>query len=125
MSADLSNLTTGEFLHTLRQVVAEKGAGYVYPESEKKASRGNLAPVCQYRVNGRPSCIIGHVLDRLGIVTEPRHEGHGAGHVVAVYGGSEQVASLADTAQIMQDVGRTWGEALERAEGQAQSLGAI
>ena len=124
MSADLSTLTTGEFLHALRQVVAEKGAGYVYPKSGKRAAAGDLAPVCQYRVNGGPSCIIGHVLDRLGIVTEPRHEGCEASHVIALYGGSEQVAALADAAQVVQDGGDTWGDALAEVEHLAEFLGA-
>lgn len=47
-----------EVLEALRAVVAEKGLNYVYPE-----------PVCVYAINGKPSCIVGHVYARLGLLS--------------------------------------------------------
>lgn len=111
MSADLSKLTTGEFLHTLREVVAEKGAGYVYPESEKDDTGS-----CRYRYEGKPSCIIGHVLDRLGFGVGESWEQTKASFVLRPLGASPSVQRLADAAQLAQDEGRSWGEALAEAE---------
>ena len=114
MSADLSNLTVGEFLHTLRQVVAEKGTNYVYPESDITDSG------CRYRVDGRPSCLIGHALDRLGHVVPPELEAKSAAFVLDRLGVSQAaVGRVADMAQLVQDEGHTWGEALETAEAAA------
>ena len=110
MSADLSALTVGEFLHTLRQVVAEKGANYVYPDSEKRHG------ACRYRVNGEPSCLIGHALDRLGHVVPPSLEEQSASHVLGEFGAPEPVRRVARHAQAAQDRGRPWGEVLSAAE---------
>lgn len=112
MSGDeLKNLTVGEFLHTLRQVVAEKGANYVYPESEK-APGG----ICRYRYDGQPSCIIGHVLDTLGIIVPPLYESISAADLLSNFGASEQVQWVALMAQHAQDNALSWGEALAYAE---------
>ena len=48
-----------EVLKHLRAVVAEKGADYVYAEE-----------ACQYAIEGAPSCIVGHVYARLGLLDE-------------------------------------------------------
>lgn len=108
---DLRALTTGEFLHALRQVVAEKGASYVYPSSERDA-RG----VCHYWRNGQPSCIIGHALDALGVVVPPKMEGESAHEVLSDLGAPERVGKVAMMAQATQDLYGTWGEALAEAE---------
>lgn len=109
MSDELKNLTVGEFLHTLRQVVAEKGANY---------SNG----MCRYWHNGQPSCIIGHALDALGIVVPPSLEGKDAHGVLATFGATEAVQDVADQAQTAQDFGHTWGEALQEAEEAAELI---
>lgn len=111
MSGELKNLTTGEFLHTLRQVVAEKGADYVYPESERLESGA-----CRYWHNGQPSCIIGHALDVLGLVVPPPLEGSSAPYVLDEFGAPVQVGRVAGYAQATQDLGGSWGEALMAAE---------
>src|SRR5699024_11860311 len=98
MSADLSNLTVGEFLHALRQLVAEKGASYVYPESEKRSDGA-----CSYWHNGQPSCIIGHALDALGSVVPPFCEGKNAFTVLHDLGASAQVRWAAQKAQRAED----------------------
>ena len=46
-----------EVLEHLRAVVADKGADYVYPEY-----------ACFYAISGKPSCIVGHVYARLGLL---------------------------------------------------------
>src|SRR5699024_12750869 len=105
MSGDLRNLTVGECLHALRQVVAEKGASYVYPDSERRKG------ACQYRVDGKPSCLIGCALDRLGHVVPPEMEAKSAALVLDKLGVSQAaVGRVADIAQLVQDKGRTWGE---------------
>src|SRR5699024_12221660 len=100
MSGDLRNLTVGECLHALRQVVAEKGASYVYPDSERRKG------ACQYRVDGKPSCLIGCALDRLGHVVPPEMEIRSASVVLRSLGATKEVGLVADLAQNEQDGGR-------------------
>lgn len=111
MSGELKNLTAGEFLHTLRQVVAERGANYVYPESERLESGA-----CRYWHNGQPSCMIGHALDVLGLVVPPSLEGLSAPYVLYEFGAPVQVGRVAVYVQAAQDLGGSWGEALVAAE---------
>lgn len=122
MSSDeLKNLTVGEFLHTLRQVVAEKGANYVYPESERGPNG-----ICRYRrYDGQPSCIIGHVLDTLGVAVPPFYEGKNASIVLSDFGASEQVRRVAARAQHAQDNALSWGVALAYAEYVAKTIGVV
>ena len=108
---DLRTLTTGEFLHALRQVVAEKGESYTYPESERDAW-----DVCRYWHNGQPSCIIGHALDALGVVVPPSLEGMSANSIFREWRAKDPVTRAALAAQRAQDRGATWGEALSAAE---------
>ena len=118
MSADLSNLTVGEFLHTLRQVVAEKGADYVYTLPKTEDPDG---PNCLYRDGDKPSCLIGYALDRLGYTVPSNMEGWAASEVLAILSTPREVGRVADVAQAEQDEGHTWGEALKCAEAEADA----
>lgn len=111
-----------EALRIMREIVAEKGHDYVYPESEKD---GSLCQYLRYDENGTavgPSCIAGHYLVRTGMDVESlRHsEGRGVIVVVGKIPLDSRLAGALGIAQEAQDRGETWGQALrffERALG--------
>ena len=108
-----------EVLEHLRAVVAEKGADYVYARR-----------VCTYAMAGVPSCIVGHVYARLGLLDDQTQFSDAA----AANLHSDEIALparvLLQAAQEVQDgdVLRfrrgTWGEALAAAEAEATRVGA-
>jgi hypothetical protein len=115
VSGDLIDLPV--VLEHLRAVVAEHGAGYVYPEA-----------TCDYLYDGAPSCIVGHVLARLDMLDQGVVEDNDS---AAWLGGFTESALAALTvAQEIQDgcyhrdtgrvVRATWGEALAAAEAVAE-----
>jgi hypothetical protein len=105
----------------LEAAVEEKGADYVYPESEK------VEDTCQYlNEDGSPSCIVGNALMRLGVTRLPRHgTGSPSAYTLLVatdYGpepvalADERTARLFEWAQHVQDDGTPWGEAVRLAK---------
>jgi hypothetical protein len=111
-----------QVLKLLEQVTAEKGTDYRYPEELFLKSN-----VCvNFTSDGQPSCIVGHVLPKLGVdyeiaVAYEIDGGSSAASTVRTleeYGHTgfthEALAALA-TAQNFQDFGWTWGEAVEAA----------
>jgi hypothetical protein len=101
-----------EFAAALRAVVAEAGEGYVYPRD-----RGIDAffSSCRYVQDGEPSCLIARALARTGVTVEhlTTYEGTTARKVIHDLGGfSELVINAANEAQRLQDLEKTWGEAL-------------
>jgi hypothetical protein len=117
----------------LREVVAEKGAGYRY---EKVKSIGAMA--CLYVHRGNCSCLIGHALHRAGVSTSELG-------VLDQYGnddGDTGIAQVHDrlpdrfqltgdaveilaAAQSAQDHGLSWGDALNAAEEMFPALKAV
>lgn len=103
-------------LKALKDAVAEKGADYVYPVRDD-------GDRCVYTVDGKPSCIVGNALVRIGVPVEklPREEDfqYRAAQQVKELGEGVRVAddaaSLFDRAQQWQDGGITWGESVARA----------
>lgn len=121
-------VTLSEGMRAMAEVVAERGAGYVYPDewrAEGSAGDGG----CLYVVDGRPACLIGAALARLGVpVSVLRSEGDGEELDDCADGCEGPLPArplletlcadlpplLADAyqaAQDAQDKGRTWGEA--------------
>lgn len=98
----------------LVRAVEEKGADYVYPNSERVKSNIHETPVCQYFVGGKPSCIVGHVLYYDGVTDID--EGRAAqvvAHDLSYYGSLTRLQLMALTeVQTIQDNGGTWGKAL-------------
>lgn len=121
----MTNLTDDEreALRIMREIVAEKGADYVYPDSEKRLDSLCSEPICQYArydEDGNvvaPSCIVGHYLTRTGVSLGDLsiHEGTAAIQVVPFSPGS-RLAEAFNRAQEAQDDGLTWGEALRAFE---------
>lgn len=105
-------------MDALRDAVAEKGAEYVYPENEK------IGISCSYVWDGRPSCIVGNALHRLGVSLDilGRFEMTTAASVLdslryrKILVVDTETRQAYDEAQTAQDDGRPWGEALAAAE---------
>lgn len=94
------------------RAVEEKGADYVYPDSEKGLVSMYTEPICRYfrEDDGAPSCIFGHVLSYLGKSTAL--EGSNADIALAGCGFTGAERTAANHAQVSQDSGATWGETL-------------
>jgi hypothetical protein len=99
----------------LSEVVSER-PDYVY-ESGMEDAEGDT--VCLYVQDGAPSCVIGHVLSRLGVSldTLARFDnggGSGADEVVGktLDGVSDDMASALREAQVSQDQGYDWTHSL-------------
>ena len=99
----------------LEESIAEKGADYTYPR----------AGGCFYALNGHPSCIVGHVVNRIDpelfhkLIELDRDGGDTDWATMAERLGLDGDPFLTDAlaaAQEAQDRGRPWGVALDRFE---------
>lgn len=104
---EIKDLTVEMVTPVLEALVAEFGEGYVYKEEVRKAGRD---AECLYQEDGKPSCIVGHVLYRLGVKYDSEWEYWGARRVLG--DAPEEVKEGLSRAQGYQDCGKTWGEAL-------------
>ncbi|MFD9205936.1 hypothetical protein ACFVZM_06610 [Streptomyces sioyaensis] len=109
-------------LQTLRDVVAERPE-YVYEAPEHM--RVMTTPASCFYVHTAEDdadtcgCVVGHVLNRLGVPLEEmkRYEGSSAYDMVDELINTSESAILAmDAAQRYQDSGTPWGETLRRVE---------
>ena len=107
-------------LRLLREVVAEKGSGYVY------------TGLCVYAYEGACGCLIGHALHRAGVSIEQlaAMDEQPAADVaidkVQLPDGleiDERAKQILYAAQLKQDNGHTWGTALTEAIRTARNLG--
>lgn len=118
-------------LTVAREVVAEKGEDYVYPRSEKKSRNpvtSRIDEVCQYAYEGRPSCLVGHVIYRLdpdafsSVMESEAKYGPAAAAELVLEGilpedfWDAEAENAMQEAQVAQDKGATWGRALDTAE---------
>ena len=109
-------------LRLLREVAAER-PDYIYALEDEDG------PACVHVYKGQPSCIAGHVLVRAGfdpatIEAKVDQYGNGAQVFADVFKGqvTENAVRILRAAQIVQDGGQTWGDALEAAESTAAAL---
>jgi hypothetical protein len=121
-------LGVDEALALLDQAVAERGADHVYPKSEKAVyPTGHVVPMCSYYVEDgdgwRPSCIIGHVIEYLGLREEflsARRDYEGTPGVGVLKHLGVQFEDLTteqvlDEAQQNHDIGEPWADVVEMA----------
>jgi hypothetical protein len=99
-------LTRWTVRQALADVITEKGDDYVYP---------NAGGTCFYRVGDQPSCVWGHVFDRLGV--DPEFVGGFEGRAVRLplesLGITDgELKDAADAVQQAQDEGAEYGELL-------------
>lgn len=108
-----------QFIQAMRDAVAERGKNYVYPEAVpngvnyfKRDDYHNPGGVCMYSTpDGTPACIIGLALDKMGEPV-PEYGNMVGADCVLEYLVSPYVCNAARQAQLIQDKGGTWGEAL-------------
>lgn len=104
-------ITVHEALRTLAEVVNAQGADYVYPDELKYA--GNPNATCQYIADGKPACIVGKVLAKLGrLDNDVVAENRGADAFARAGVATRDAARVLRAAQVEQDQGKTWGHAL-------------
>lgn len=143
-------ITAKQALDTLEQVVADKGQDYIYPMwegwfrvggSERKRHVPDIRcfsgewqtpqgvhaefASCAYLTHDdKPSCIVGHVMHRLGVSHEVLRREEGS--TCRVFGDELDRAAIEVllAAQQMQDHYHTWGEALDVARQVARTYGA-
>jgi hypothetical protein len=104
-------ITFDEAVELLDRAVAEKGEDYIYP-----GSLGNGA--CWYTRDGRPDCIVGHVLFWKGVTPEQleRLEGTSAFGLDGWLELDEKTSQLLWKTQQRQDSGVPWGRAVAEAK---------
>ena len=126
-----TTITRENFTKAMREAVAERGAGYVYPVDSVEAretgwrrstpgyeSMGDAS--CAYALyDGTPACIIGLALykidpELLARVADLDDSAQAAFRILGVI--DRGLAGAARDAQIRQDDGETWGSALEEFE---------
>jgi hypothetical protein len=112
-----------EVLSALREVVGER-PDHTYLALSDLSDLG----ACRYTLNGSPSCLVGHVLHRVGVPIETLEEFDllaSASMQALVDGAPGQDSALVMeddlawalmAAQEAQDAGRRWGDALDCAE---------
>lgn len=100
-------ITRERFTAAMERAVALKGEDYVY----EMPGGGDT---CLYRYEDKPSCIIGHVLEDLGVPYSPDWERTTSNYVLKTMLGieDETLCSASVYAQGEQDNGGTWGQAL-------------
>jgi hypothetical protein len=103
-------------LRLLREVVAEK-PDYVYERGDND--------VCQYVRDGKPSCVVGHVLTRAGRPVDLLLQNNTmmVGYLGSTFGLDEPARVILMSAQDSQDQGQPWSRALLHAEATATQLG--
>lgn len=109
-------LTYDRAVELAREVVAEFGEDYVYPENQKRPETDGSLPSCVYVHEGCPSCLVGHILHRHGVSLEDlsQNEFRGAWFVsVKCADADEKARTFLDAAQGSQDKGDTWAVAVE------------
>lgn len=108
----------------LELAVEERGADHIY--KRRRNPGGQLAQCTYYGPDGTPDCIVGWVLNRLGLRYDycQSYNGSGVEHLIShmEIKCDLKTACLLTAAQIYQDDGFTWGDALANAVEQTQHM---
>src|SRR5690606_28125878 len=126
-------ITDQQFIDALEAAVAERGRDFVYPRGDRRWSKlpdsdeETLVNSCPYVKPGGAgaACLSGLALHKAGVPLDclARREGHPAGRVRGSLGVSWPVRSAAGGAQSSEDLGATWGDALDEFYRQLRALG--
>lgn len=109
-------LTYDRAVELAREVVAEFGEDYVYPESVKVSEYEATPPTCVYVHDDKPSCLVGQILHKYGVSLEALslNEFRGAWTVSGTLADADDKARFfLSSAQDSQDKGEPWGTAVE------------
>lgn len=116
-------ITKSKALELLEAAVAERGADYVYERDGTRQS----GPGCTYVRGGQPSCLIGLAMAKAGVPIEQLAEWDTRDNSAACFVlvddelATKTAVDVMATAQSLQDIGETWGEALQAAREHAAS----
>jgi hypothetical protein len=99
--------TTENFTAAITAVVGTFGGDYVYVEN-------NDSGCWYFTPDGEPLCLIGRSLALMGYGPGDTEEGFRAVTVMRDLGFPEDCAFAATSAQIVQDNGGSWGDAVEK-----------
>lgn len=107
-------------LALLREVVDEYGHDYVYRQVAHRLPDGRSKPMCVYADDGRPSCLVGHALHRAGVTVAELDRmlgqiGEDDDELPERVTLTGLAAEVLAEAQMAQDQGITWGDALAQA----------
>lgn len=122
MSFDINEVMTEEAVRaSLAKAVAERGADFVYEPKGKDSRFEDSIDTCLYQHEGKPDCIVGYVLDDLGVPYDPKWEGDNADTVLYREGlESQAIRESLWSVQSYQDWGEPWGEAVKAFDGGVQ-----
>lgn len=106
----MRELSYKETKRLLERAVEDKGGDYVYRGADDEGG-------CQYFKEGKPSCLVGHVLNYLGVSPDQVTEGETAGDELKLLGFEldSRTELLVNKAQRKQDLGYYWDEAVRSA----------
>lgn len=112
----MEKLTYERAVELAREVVAEFGEDYVYPESVKVVENEGTPPQCLYVHEDKPSCLVGQILHKYGVslAVLSLNEFRNA-RVVSwqLAGADDKARFFLSSAQESQDKGESWGTAVE------------
>jgi len=115
------NLTLENVVKAAEEIVSEAPAGYIYPTNLQTENAS-----CLYVRDGRPDCIVGKILDKLGVPLD--FDEDDSLNVDLAYGLlrwleqesvieiGESVVDFLSEIQSQQDMGVTWSRSLELAK---------
>ena len=117
-----TQITRENFTRAMREAVAERGAGFVYPEQGSELAKQGWRSggvTCVYALpSGEPGCLIGLALHKIDpeLLESVRSSLVPAQQVLQHMLGVQDyaLAYAAREAQEAQDSGKTWGEALAK-----------
>ena len=121
----MEKIDAQQVLEVLDQIVEEVGPSYGYDDrfQELKGRPRNWRDhpedmSCHYTIDGKPACIVGEVLSRVGIEPQDWRGVWESDRAVDVPRRRFTVAAnqALRRAQRLQDMGRTWSEAVEQAK---------
>jgi hypothetical protein len=106
--------TEEQVYDALTAVVEERGADYVYPRSEMRTFGDDKTPTCTYFFDdGRPGCIAGAAMSRLGVERDRFIEGKPVNEQPFADELEPAALSVLTTAQVRQDDYETWGSSID------------
>lgn len=109
---DVEPLTLDRAVELAREVVAEKGADFVYEEEE--GAWGGL----YVHAGDKPGCLVGHILLRHGVPVETlkNYNSMGIAWVADETGvAAAEATNFLESVQGDQDDGHSWGKAVDEA----------
>lgn len=113
-------VTSTQVIDAVRAVVADR-PDYKYEAPANGGTGLDDSPICYYVHDAEPGCLIGHVLNALGVpldalgTVESRSASYAARKFLEITDRPVGTRAFLDMAQSYQDRGATWGQAFKLA----------